>query len=294
MIRFTDYLDHILTEQLHPEIRSIVTGRRPLGQNVKPLLVKKIKEVTSRGEKTGMEGNMPSGSSRAYIPIEEPHSIMLDGAPAQIKTGMKVSIKATLDAHHKAHNYDGMSLGELQNRAEAGDYYSQKKYHILTKKEDGTYETNSEHGIFPPRIEEDENGHSWAHVGHATNLTEKRFREITKTPEHPKGISHDDFFSALQRQWDHGHGKYWKREPEHEEHLDRVLSHPLVQKFLEHQYEYNSPPGDYRQMKNLGIFNHPDGSQHIVARDHGFSDEVMSAYKAARISRYEKAREKYR
>jgi hypothetical protein len=47
-------------------------------------------------------------------------------------------------------------------------------------------------------------------------------------------------------------------------------------------------------MKNLGIFNHPDGSQHIVARDHGFSDEVMSAYKAARISRYEKAREKYR
>lgn len=294
MIRFTDYLDNILTEQLHPEIKSIVTGRRQFGQNVKPLLVKKIKEVTSRGEKTGIEGNMPSGSSRAYIPIEEPHPIMLDGAPAQIKTGMKVAIKATLDQHHRASDYDGMNLGELQNRAEAGDYYSQKKYHILTKKEDGTYETNTEHGIFPPRIEEDENGHSWAHVGHATNLTAKSFREITKTPEHPKGISHDDFSSALERQWDHGHGKYWKREPEHEEHLDKVLSHPLVQKFLEHQYEYNSPPGDYRQMKNLGVFNHPDGSQHIVARDHGFSDEVMGAYKAARATQYKKALRPYR
>ena len=30
--------------------------------------------------------------------------------------------------------YDGMSLGELQNKAEAGDYYTQEKYHILTKK----------------------------------------------------------------------------------------------------------------------------------------------------------------
>jgi len=293
MISFNEYVRNILSEQLHPEIRTLITTKRPNGRNVKPLLVKKIKELTARGEKTGIEGNMPSGSSRAYIPIDEPHSITLDGAPAQIKTGMKVAIKATLDAHHKAHNYDGMSLGELQNRAEAGDYYTQKKYHILTKKEDGTYETNAEHGIFPPRIEEDENGHSWAHVGHAESMSKKNFRELTKTPEHPQGINHEDFVSALERHWDHGHGKYWKGPPEHEEKLDRALSHPLTQKFLEHQLEYNSPPHDYRQLKNLGIFNHPDGSKHIVARDHGFNDEVMNAYRDARNSQWAKERERY-
>lgn len=294
MIRFTDYLDHILTEQLHPEIKSIVTGRRSPQQNIKPLLVKKIKEVTARGEKTGMEGNMPSGSSRAYIPIEEPHSIMLDGAPAQIKTGMKVAIKATLDQHHLASNYGGMSLGELQNKAEHGDYYSRSRYHILTKKEDGTYETNTENGIFPPRIEEDENGHSWAHVGHASNLTAKSFREITKTPEHPRGITHDEFVDTLHRRWDQDHGKYWNKGPAHEDNLDKVEEHPLVQKFLQHQQEYNFPPHDYRQMKNLGVFNHPDGSQHIVARDHGFNEEVMDAYKFARVTQYAKALRPYR
>lgn len=294
MISFNEYVKIILSEQLHPEIRMIVTAKRPNKQNVKPLLVKKIKELTTRGEKTGIEGNMPSGSSRAYIPIDEPHPIMLDGAPAHIKTGMKVAIRATLDAHHKAHEHDGMNLGELQNKAEAGDYYSQKKYHILTKKEDGSYETNAEHGIFCPRVEEDTDGHSWAHVGHAENITKKKFRELTKTPEHPQGISHDDFVAALERQWDHGHGNYWKREQEHEDRLDTVLSHPLTQKFLEHQYDYNSPPHDYRQIKNLGIFNHPDGSQHIVARDHGFSDEVMGAYRNAKIVMFAKQRQKYR
>lgn len=286
MIRFTDYLDHILTEQLHPEIRSIVTGRRSPQQNIKPLLVKKIKEVTARGEKTGMEGNMPSGSSRAYIPIEEPHSIMLDGAPAQIKTGMKVAIKAELDKHHRTADHGGMSLGELQNQAEHGDYYSRSRYHILTKKEDGTYETNTENGIFPPRIEEDENGHSWAHVGHASNVTAKSFREITKTTEHPRGITHDEFVDALHRRWDQDHGKYWNKGPAHEDNLDKVEEHPLVQKFLQHQQDYNFPPHDYRQMKNLGVFKHPDGSQHIVARDHGYSEEVMDAYKAARNRKY--------
>ncbi len=286
MIRFTDYLDHILTEQLHPEIRSIVTGRRSPQQNIKPLLVKKIKEVTARGEKTGMEGNMPSGSSRAYIPIEEPHSIMLDGAPAQIKTGMKVAIKAELDKHHQKQFYGGMSLGELQNKAEHGDYYSQSRYHILTKKEDGSYETNTEHGIFPPRIDQDHENHSWSHVGHATNLTMKGFQNITKTPEHPKGISHDAFVSTLERSWDLDHGKRWKQPPHVEAALDDVEKHPLVQKFLQHQREYNFPPNDYRQIKNLGVFNHPDGSQHVVARDHGFSDEVMGAYKEARERKY--------
>lgn len=32
----------------------------------------------------------------------------------------------------------------------------------------------------------------------------------------------------------------------------------------------------------MGVFKHPDGSEHIVARDHGFSPDVMKAYAKAR------------
>jgi len=37
----------------------------------------------------------------------------------------------------------------------------------------------------------------------------------------------------------------------------------------------------------MGTWTHPHtGEQHIVARDHGYSHEVMGAYKAARRKMY--------
>ena len=43
------------------------------------------------------------------------------------------------------------------------------------------------------------------------------------------------------------------------------------------------PPHDYRQMGNMGVWTHPHTvEQHIVARDHGFSANVMEAYSEAR------------
>ena len=38
----------------------------------------------------------------------------------------------------------------------------------------------------------------------------------------------------------------------------------------------------YQQIGNMGVWQHPDGSKHIVARDHGYDNDVESAYKAAR------------
>ena len=36
-------------------------------------------------------------------------------------------------------------------------------------------------------------------------------------------------------------------------------------------------------MGNMGVWTHPvSGEQHIVARDHGFNEDVMKAYKEAR------------
>jgi len=47
------------------------------------------------------------------------------------------------------------------------------------------------------------------------------------------------------------------------------------------------PPHDYGNIKNLGAWTHPGtGQKHIVARDHGFSENVMKAYRRANEKKY--------
>lgn len=276
---FKEFIDNIIIESLHPELKSIVTSSNS-GKSKQSQLADKIKDLSSRGESTGIEGNMPKGSSRAYMQHSEPEKITLDNKPASIKTGTKVAIRSPLEKFHNAKKYDGRSLGQLQNEAEGGDHFTNDRYRILTHNhETGKYKTNHEYGIFPPLINHDHENHQWSHVGHVKDVKSKEFGELTKTKSHPKGISHDDFVNCLVRDHDRNHGKYWTGSNEREAHLDHVEEHPLVQKFLDHQRNYGSPPHDYRQIKNLGVFEHPDGSKHIVARDHGFNSEVQGAYK---------------
>lgn len=279
-----EFLESIILENLHPELHAIAVQKTTrYGTSKQTLLAKKIKELSERGESTGLEGNMPKGSSRAYLPIKEHHEINLDGHTAKIKTGMKVAIRAALDKHHKAAEHDNMSLGQLQNKAEGGDYLINSHYRIATKDEKGHFRTNTDSGIFPPQIDHDHDGHEWTHVGHADKLTEKSFKELTKTTSHPEGIHFSKFNNVLKRAWDRDHGKYWKGPDQHENNLDHVETHPLVQKFLNHQRDFNSPPHDYTNIGNMGIWKHPvTGEDHIVARDHGYSHEVMGAYKKAR------------
>ena len=67
-----EFLENIIYESLHPELQSIVTQKtNPYGTSKQAQLTKKIKELTAQGERTGIEGNMPKGSSRAYLPIKE-------------------------------------------------------------------------------------------------------------------------------------------------------------------------------------------------------------------------------
>lgn len=282
---FSDFLKNIIVENLHPELKEIVSSsqRTPSGyptiKSKQAKIAAKIRELSKRGEPTGIEGNMPKGSSRAYLPHAEKEHIILDGKPAKIKTGTKVAIKATLDKFHEGDR----NLGNMQNEAEGGDYLVNRVHRILTKNEDGSYTSNKESGIFPPLIEHDHEKHEWSHVGHVGNITKAQFKSLTKTKTHPNGISHADFVDALTRQHRRNSGKYWENTPKKENHLDRVDEHPLVQKFSDYHNNWGASPADYGQIKNLGIFEHPDGSKHIVARDHGFNTEVEHAYRNARV-----------
>lgn len=232
-----------------------------------------------------------TGSSRMYLPLRGTTNIKIDGKAAKIPTGVKVRAKnpevAKMDAHVKASGeFSHDSLGQMQMAAENDDRYVNSRYRVLTKTGKREFKTN-EDGIFPPLIDYDHHNHEWAHVGHAEPLSSEEghpnsFREVTKTESHPKGISHLDFSRALMRNWQRDNGYSVRETPEQEAHLKHVESHPLVQNFLNHQRETDTPPHDYHE-ENLAVWTHPHtGEKHIVAVDHGFSQEVKDAYKYGR------------
>lgn len=278
---FKDFVDGIILEELHPEIRDVLTSSS--GPSKQTQLANKIKDLSARGEKTGIEGNMPEGSSRAYLKHDTSHRIMLDGKPASIPVGTKVAIRARLDKYHDKRKYDGMGLGQLQNKAEGGDHWVNKNYRVLSEdsEKDGHFHTNHD-GIFPPLIDHDHDNHHWSKVGHIKDVTKKDFQELTKTESHPKGISHDDFTKACNRFHERNMGKYHKGNAEWENKLDKVDEHPLVQRFHDYHGNTGHPAYDYQQIQNMGVFHHPDGHKMIVARDHGFDTDVHSAYQNAR------------
>jgi hypothetical protein len=285
-IDFNTFIQSIILESLHPELQEIVkSSNKRVSKQAQ--IAKKIKDLTNRGEKTGIEGNMPKGSSRAYLHHDTPENIVLDGKPTKIKTGTKVAIRASLDAHHDRKKYDGLSLGAMQNKAEAGDSYANDSHRILTKdSKTGHYHTNTDGGIFPPLIDHDHENHEWSHVGHARDIKKSEFNKLTKCESHPNGISHENFCKAMNRFHERNNGKYWNRDHEHERNIDHVDTHPLVQKFQEYHGNTGHPTYDLQQIKNMGVFEHPDGSKHIVARDHGYDTDVASAYTNAMKIKY--------
>lgn len=272
----------IFTEAAHPELQEII--RAPQGRVSKARLIsKKMQDLVLRGEKTGVEDKMPKGSSRAYVQETDRTPVTIDGKPSKIDTGYKVAIPATLDAHHDVKKY-GATLGGLQNEAENGDW-SINNYRILRPVEGGRhhFETNHESGIFPPLLEHDHDHHSWSHIGHVDSIKRNEFRTLTASKEYPRGISHEQFTSSLLRKWNQNHGRHWSLSSEEEAHMDHIEQHPLVQKFLDHQMNYDSPPHDYGQLGNMGKWWHPEEQKyHIVARDHGFNSLVAEAYREAR------------
>ena len=292
MLSYKDFYSSLIIEELHPELQNEIadTSNRVA---VQTRISKKIKDLVDRGEKTGLEGNQPKGSSRAYLQHSDQEDIMLDKKPAKITVGTKVAIRATLDKFHNKPKYDGMSLGQLQNKAEGADHYVNSRYRILTENTDkvghlnGSFSSNKEDGIFPPLLSHDHTNHQYTQIGHCRDIkTAAEFKELTKHPDYPKGITHNDFCAALNREHDRNNGRYWGGTSDQESHLDHISKHPIVQKFMNYHNETGNPPYDYAQRKNLGVFEHPDGSKHLVARDHGFDTEVAHAYKVARINQH--------
>lgn len=281
ILNFKEFMTHVIVESLHPELQDVVNtaGSRKTKQS---LIASKIKELTSRGESTGIEGNMPKGSSRAYMKHAEPHGIEVDGTATTMRTGTKVAIKSPIEKYHSPHRFDDMSLGQLQNHAENGDHWINSSYRTLKHEGGNKFTSNHDTGIFPPLVNHDDLNHHWSHVGHVDNVSGSQFKQLTKTKEFPQGITHGEFVASMNRFHNRNHGKYWEGHADNEKKIDRVDQHPLVQKFQDYHGNTGHPPYDLGQIKNMGVWTHPvDGTKHIVARDHGYSTTVSEAYQAA-------------
>lgn len=292
---FRQFISNLITENLHPELQEVIRDpsykSRAAGiRSNTPMqtkLAKKIRELSYRNEATGIEGNMPKGSSRAYMKHSTPEKITLDEKETPIHVGTKVAIRAALDKYHD-HKEHGGSLGEMQNRIENADHFVNSHYRVLTQHSDGKYTTNEEHGIFPPLIDHDHKSNQFSTVGNAGKITKNKFKELTKTESHPNGISHSDFVEALERRHHTQNGRYWGENDDHEKHLDHIDTHPLVQKFRDYHDNTGISPGDYGQIRNMGVFKHPiTGKESVVAVDHGWGVEAQKAYVSAAKKKYE-------
>ncbi len=293
-VSFREWMKTLVVESLHPELKDVITSTKHYASK-QSLVAKKVRDLNKRGEKTGLEGNAPKGSSRMWMTHEAPEHVKIDGQHAHMKVGTKVAITAALDKHRDKSKHPD-SLGVMQNRDENGDHHVNNHYRVLSEDHDHehkpgdpsspkkAFKTN-EHGIFPPLMHHDHENHEWSEIGHSRDLKGDDFKRLTKCKTHPKGITHKDFCDALERRHNQNNGRHWEGSPAHEAHLDHVDEHPLVEKFHDYHGNYAAPPHDYRQKKNLGVWQHPvTGKEHIVARDHGFSHEVMGAYKDARMN----------
>lgn len=282
---FLEFQGSLVLEALHPELQEVAADGSGW-RSKQNRMAAKIRELTKRGEKTGIENNMPKGSSRAFLIHTDQHPVEIDGKATTMPTGTKVAIRSHLDPHHD-HAYYGGSLGQLQNRAENADGYINRAYRVLHEEGNtGKFKTNDE-GIFPPLVDHDWDNDEWSHVGVARNVGAGEFRELTKTPEFPKGISHSDFVRATVRNHLKTQGRYWGGGDAEEARLDKINEHPLVQQFNHFHTEYGSSPADYAQKKNMGVWEHPvTGKKYIVARDHGFGSDVEQAYGKAMRKKY--------
>lgn len=274
--------DSIITEELHPEIKQILTSNDIEPEHRFTVLTRKIRQLIRNGQDTGLTDDRPKkGSSRAVMFMSEPHRAIVDGRETEIPHVLKMSFNGSLD---KYRDNDTQLLGDLQNHHEIDN----REHSMLVEVGHNRFETNP-NGFLPPILDFHDYG-NWMSVGKISPLVAGKFRELTKTPDFKRGISDREFRISLQHHVAAAHGdrlpSWFYEIPESK--AEDLGEHPLVNKALNFCVESNTSPNDFAR-RNMGIWTHPlTGNQHIVAADAGFSNDVLKAYVKARQNQYKR------
>lgn len=284
MITFKEYITEA-PKELHPEIQNILDNTNLAPNSKRNAIVKTVRSIGKRGEDTGITGKMLKGSSRITLLHKDPHEVTIDGQKATIPTVTKFAHtyknqRGTLESYIPEHFDHNESFGTRQNAHET-DNFSMEHYSVLPKNKDGSFSSNHE-GILPPMIDKDHENHSWIQMGHVKDVTAQRFKQLTKTPEFKKGISHQEFYDAVNREWNHSQGR------DHYstfsgDHLTNIVdNHPFVQKVLEYSANLGTHPADFVK-QNMGEWHNPvTKTDHLVIRDSGASADLLNLYTKAR------------
>lgn len=243
-----------------------------------------VNDCVKKGIETGLvDGKPKKGSSRAVHFFKEGHPSTIDGVQTAIPHVLKIAFPGQLDKYNKS----GRLLGEWQNMAEAE--HGIGRYSILHK-QDGqdNYTTNHENGILAPVLNHHDDGH-WLHMAKIEPIGAGDFRAHTKTEEFPKGISHDEFYDAVNRNYQQAYGKmhYGKTS---DERLNAIEHHPLIAAAQDFCADTGTHPGDFNK-RNMGVWTHPvHGTKHIVLADYGYDDHIARHYQDARRVKAQKYR----
>jgi hypothetical protein len=277
-----DILTDVILEEVHPQIEAAAKGAYTPSRLAN--VSKTIRNLLKTGADTGLQDSKPKkGSSRAvYFPTEPAH-VTIDGAQTNMPHVMKVAFHGTLDSHTEDKKDHGL-LGESQNRHEVG---ASQDYATLKKNPDGSFRHNPE-GFLPPLLSKSDN-HEYISVGRVEPLKSGEFRSLTKNEDFPKGISHKEFYDAVNKNWQESNGQNHYSSIS-EEKLEKVSEHPLVNRAIDFSLGTDTHPADFNP-RNLGVWTHPvTGEKHIVASDAGFSRFVAKRYHDARMNQMRKQR----
>lgn len=281
MLSFKDIA--FLTEELHKELQDVLNEPEnnrdnsygKAHQNKLNNFTKKVRELSSRGEDSGLEDSKPKkGSSRAVFFPKEHKDITIDNVPTKQKTVVKVAFHGDLDKHTGSERL----LGEHQNEVES-DHFTRQNYSVLSHEGGSTY-THNPHGVTAPVFDSHED-HHWLEMGHADKLTGKKFTELTKTESHPKGLKFEHFTEALNNDHRAAHGHATGIDDH-----DHLRTHPLYENMQDFIQTTGNHPGDLR-LQNMGVWKHPvTGKEQPVIRDYGYSHEIDKLYTKARRNKY--------
>lgn len=272
-----------LTEELHSALRQWLGNHE---DNVSAtqrhnMVTANIRSLAKRGEDTGLEDGKPKkGSSRAVYFPKDGHKMVLDGHQTEMPTALKIAFPGHLDKYREPGE---RLLGEHQNEIE-NDHFTRNHFGMLRQTTQGHYQTN-EHGVFVPVVDNHEE-HHWSLHGRVGKLGSGDFNRLTKTEGYPKGISHKDFYDAVNLHHSEAHGtKTYEGSDEAKArvaHLRHVQSHPFVENVTDAMFTTGMHPGDLTKA-NMGVWKHPvTGKEHLVISDYGFGGDVPKEYQKRR------------
>lgn len=266
----------LLNEEIHEKLREVINNPDIPSHGKHKAMASLYRTLLKKGIDTGLENSKPKkGSSRAVYFPSEPDDITIDGTPTKMHSVLKIAYPGYLDKY----NDSGSLFGEHQNLKE-GDRYIQHMHSVLRPTDDGKYEYN-ENGILAPVIHTHEDGH-YLHMGRIDKIGPGEFKALTKTEGFPKGISHQDFYDALNHEYAQANPAYRHYTRKSDEALEKIKEHPLVQAAQNFVFDNDAHPVDFHK-GNMGIWTHPvTGKKHIVISDYGYDGQLAKEYQRAR------------